>query len=97
MKLLIVLNYRYVDDTILCVQKKHIELTINTFNSYHQNLQFTHELQKNNSINFLDMTLICNDNHIITNWFQKPTASGYQLLFKSSTTTEKKHCIQLDR
>ena len=48
--------YRYVDDTILCVQRKHIDLIINTFDSYHQNLQFTHELQKNNSINFLDMT-----------------------------------------
>ena len=77
---------------ILCVHKKHIELIINTFNSY-QNLQFTHELQKNNSINFLDMTLISNDNHIITNWFQKPIASGRFINYFSNHPLQQKRNI----
>ena len=85
--------YRYTDDTILCVQKKQIDLIINTFNSYHQNLQFTHELQKNNLINFLDMTLISSDNHIITNWFQKPTASGRFINYFSNHPPQQKKNI----
>ena len=47
--------YRYVDDTILCVHKKHVDLIINTFNSYSSNLQFTFELEHNNRIHFLDI------------------------------------------
>ena len=85
--------YRCVDDTILCVQKNHIDLIINTFNSYHQNLKFTHELQKNNSINFLDMTLISSDNHIITNWFQKPTASGRFINYFSNHPLQQKKTL----
>ena len=72
------------------LSKKHIDLIINTFNSYHQNLQFTHELQRNNSIKFLDMTLISSDNHIITNWFQKPTASGRFINYFSNHPLQQK-------
>ena len=67
---------RYVDDTILCVHKNHLDLIIKTFNSYYSNLQFTFELEHNNRIHFLDMTLIRHHNCIITDWFQKPSSSG---------------------
>ena len=36
--------YRFVNDTILCVQKKFIDLVLNIFNSQDKNLQFTFEV-----------------------------------------------------
>ena len=44
--------FRYVDDIILCILKNTIDHTVNIFNSYDENLQFTVELPQNNSISF---------------------------------------------
>ena len=38
--------FRYVDDTIMCINKKHIDLVLKTFNSYNNKLQFTYELEQ---------------------------------------------------
>ena len=67
--------YRSVDDTIMCIKREHIDLVVSIFNSYHKSLQFTYEMEKNNSISFLGMTLINKNNRISTNWYQKPTFS----------------------
>ena len=83
--------FRYVDDTIMCIKKEFVQHTLDIFNSYNSHLQFTHELEANNSINFLDLTLIKNNGRIITNWFQKKTSSGRILSFHSN------HCIQQKR
>ena len=50
--------FRDEDDTIMCINKKHIDLVLKTFNSYNNKLQFTYELEQDKKINFLDMTLI---------------------------------------
>lgn len=39
-------------------------------------MKFTHELEANNCINFLDLTIIKNNNKLITNWFQKSISSN---------------------
>ena len=75
--------YRYVDDIILCVPKNLINYTLNVFNNYNENLQFTVELMHNNIINFLDMQLIVQEDSIITNWYRKPTHSGRYLNYYS--------------
>ena len=49
-------NYRYVDDTILCIKSYHIDLFLKVFNNYNPHLKFTHEIETDNSINFLDLT-----------------------------------------
>ena len=85
--------YRYVDDTILCVHKKHVDLIINTFNSYSSNLQFTFELEHNKRINFLDMTLIRHQNCIITDSFQKPSSSGRMINYLSNHPIQHKKNI----
>ena len=36
-------HYRFVNGTILCVEKKFIDLVFNIFNSQDNNLQFTFE------------------------------------------------------
>ena len=66
--------FRYVDDIILCIPKNMIDHTVNTFNSYDKNLQFTIELPQNNSTSFLEIKIIVNEKqHIITDWYQKQT------------------------
>ncbi|XP_023315367.1 uncharacterized protein LOC111693814 [Trichogramma pretiosum] len=45
--------YRYVDDIILCINKKDIELTVDVFNSYNGKLKFTHEVKQDKKLNFL--------------------------------------------
>ena len=64
---------------------------MNSFNAYDDNLQFTYEIENNNQLNFLDMTLIRNNDKISTNWCQKPTSSGRILNFNSN------HHIQLKK
>ena len=54
---------------------------LNVFNSINPRIQFTHEIENNNSLSFLD--IIRDNNRLITNWHRKPTFSGRFLNFKS--------------
>ena len=69
---------RYVDDTFLIVPKDEVNLILETFNNYHERINFTMEIERDNKINFLDMELTRNDSNgsIISNWYKKKTYSG---------------------
>ena len=82
--------FRYVDDTLMCIEKKHIVLVINIFNSYNKRLQFTYEFEQDKKINFLDISLIRHNNSIITDWFNKPTSSGRLINYRSNHPTQQK-------
>lgn len=75
---------RYVDDIITAVPKNKIDEILSTFNTYHPKLNFTLETEKNNTINFLDLSLFHQGNKIKTKHYQKPTNSGRYLNFHSS-------------
>jgi len=49
--------YRYVDDIILAASPVHSTNILNTFNSFHNRLQFTIEFENNRHISFLDLSL----------------------------------------
>lgn len=83
--------FRYVDDTILCVRKDLVDIILNIFNDYVENLKFTHELEEDGSINFLDMSIIRDNGKLITNWYRKSSSSDRVLNFRSN------HSIQLKR
>ena len=53
--------YRYMDDIVLRIPKNNIRDTLQIFNSYDTNLQFTVEHSENNSVSFLDIKIIIND------------------------------------
>jgi len=74
---------RYVDDIVLAAPTEHMPLILNVFNSFHNRLRFTIEYSNNKSINFLDTTIIINNNYIEFNWYRKPTFSGRFLSFFS--------------
>ena len=53
-----------------------------------------YELENNNSINFLDLTIIKKNKSIITNWFQKLTSSGRVInVFSNHPIQQKKNII----
>jgi len=77
------LYVRYVDDIGIAAPSCLIPNILNMFNSFHKRLQFTIEVPEINSLNFLDITLIVNGEHLEFNWFRKPTFSGRFLNFNS--------------
>lgn len=56
---------KYVDDLIMAVPEKSIQVTLDTFNSINCYIQFTTECEVNNVIPFLDMAIIRKDNGAI--------------------------------
>ena len=76
--------YRYVDDIFAVIPRTEIDTILTTFNRYHQRLQFTHEIETNNRINFLDTTVIRNNGKLLTNWYLKPTSSGRYINYHSN-------------
>jgi len=76
--------YRYVDDIFMIISANKLNLVLTTFNSYHPRLQFTHEVENNNMLNFLNTSVIRDNGNIITNWFRKPTFSGRYINFYSN-------------
>lgn len=73
----------YVDDTACCIESWAIQATLDILNSYHNDMQFTIELEEDGKINFLDVTLIRRSNDIMTNWYKKPFASDRLLNYLS--------------
>ena len=63
---------RYVDDIIMAIPRDKILDTINIFNSYDPNLQFTYEIEQNFSISFLDIRVLLTrtGNEIFINWYE---------------------------
>lgn len=66
---------RYVDDILMAIPADCLDLVLEVFNSYHPRLQFTAEVQTQNRINFLGITLINETNGPLTDWYHKPTWS----------------------
>jgi predicted GIY-YIG superfamily endonuclease len=83
---------RYVDDCLMAVPENETNNILDKFNSFHRKLQFTIEIENNNTINFLDMTLTRNHktNRIITQWYTKPTWSGRYLNYMSCHPKKQK-------
>lgn len=67
----------------MTVPSDFIDLTLSTFNSFHDRLQFTSEVEVDRKINFLDVTIIVENNVLIFDWFHKSTFSGRYLNYYS--------------
>ncbi|XP_019882893.2 uncharacterized protein LOC109609951 [Camponotus floridanus] len=75
--------YRYVDDIFTIVPRSKVEMIKSTFNNYHQRLAFTHEIECDSRISFLDTVVIRSDGCLLTDWFRKPTCSNRFINFHS--------------
>lgn len=84
----------YVDDTILIVNKNNIDTLLEQFNNFHPRIQFTAEIEIDNSIPFLDCTIIRHeDGTITTDWYQKPSNSGRILNYLSYHHINQKKAV----
>ncbi|KAL6423094.1 hypothetical protein ACFW04_010525 [Cataglyphis niger] len=68
--------YRYIDDIFAFVPRANIDEINVIFNSYHQRLKFTYEIESDSCINFLNTIVICSNGKIVTNCYRKPTCSN---------------------
>lgn len=82
--------YRYVDDIILAAHYDDILKILDAFNNYHEKLKFTHDMEKNNRLSFLDLEIIVHNGRIIIDWFHKKTDSGRTLSFFSNHPIQHK-------
>ena len=69
--------FRYVDDILLIYNSHLIDIReiLFFFNSLSPSLKFTLELEANNKLDFLDLTLIKTDKNISFNIYRKPTTT----------------------
>src|SRR5436190_7280107 len=75
--------FRYVDDIACAVPNSHVEHILEIFNSIHPRLQFTMEIGIDDTLNFLDVTLILDKEQLIFDLYHKRTFSGRYLNFHS--------------
>ncbi|XP_062541137.1 uncharacterized protein LOC134209171 [Armigeres subalbatus] len=80
---------RYVDDCFCIAKTQHIDTIINTFNEFHEKLNFTIEKEKEHKLKFLDMTLDRTSQHIKKIWTPKQT-NGRYLDFHSDSPFQHK-------
>lgn len=74
----------YVDDCVTCIPADKIDIVLTSFNRIHPKIQFTHEIETNSKLAFLDMKLIHNpDGSISAQWNKKSYASGRLLNYNS--------------
>lgn len=80
-----VLVAKYVDDILLMIPREEVENTLIIFNNIHPALKFTYELESDNSIPYLDMRIVRNDDGTLsTDFYQKPTSSNRLLNYRSA-------------
>ena len=87
---------RYVDDIfVLFDSVEQVEKFQKYLNSKHQNITFTFEIEKNNSLPFLDVDVIreYSINTFKTSLYRKPTFSGVYTNFKSFISIRYKYSL----
>ena len=75
---------RYVDDTFTFVKKGEIDNVINILNGFHEDVQFTHEVEKDGTIAFLDVNVIKKDDGTFTtSVYRKKTDTNLYINWKA--------------
>ena len=85
---------RYVDDIfVLCRDRNHHERFKEYMNSRHQNIKFTDELEVDNQLPFLDVSVVRTDDGFTTGLYRKTTFSGVFTNFFSFLSIHFKVCL----
>lgn len=75
----------YVDDHLVICNENVIGIILDRLNAFDPGrIKFTCELEQNQSINFLDLTIIRRHGSIVTNWYSKAIASNRMLNYYSA-------------
>ena len=91
-----ILYRRYVDDTFcLFRSRSDIEKFLDHINSYHPNIKFTVELEMDNTLPFLDVSVTHDQNSFSTSLYRKKTFTGLYTDF--GTLSPNKYKVNLIR
>jgi len=84
----IINNCRYVDDILIIFYSSHtiIQQIVNDFNALHPNLHFTAEMEKDQSLNYLDVSIHRTPTDINTAIYRKPTFRDTIIPYTSNHT-----------
>ena len=69
------LRKRFVDDTFCLARLEYIDKILLALNSFHKNIKFTFEIEKDNTISFLDILIIRKPGKIETTVYRKKTCT----------------------
>ena len=89
-----IINYcRYVDNILLIYNSTHtsIQMILEDFNALHPKLQFTAEVEKDNNLNYLDISLHRTPTDIKTSIYRKPTFTDTIIPYTSNHPTHHKY------
>ena len=78
---------RFVDDTITFVKNDSIAYVSYQLNSFHEQMQFTYEVEHNNKLPFLGVFLIRNADKIDTTVYRKPANNDVNLHWNTHAPT----------
>ena len=82
---------RFVDDTfVLFRSQSHINLFLNYINSQHHSIKFTCEREKDNSLSFLDISVLKSGNSFSTSVFRKSVETGLGMNYESAVSSTYK-------
>jgi hypothetical protein len=77
---------RYVDDTFLLFKdNSHIPKFLEYLNNKHMNIKFTSEVEANSKLNFLDVTVIKDNDSFLSTVYRKDTFTGLGMKYNSFT------------
>ena len=86
--------YRYVDDTFATLHEYAIKEFTEYINSRNPHIQFTREVEENNSIPFLDMYVcLIDEGTVKTIVYCKPTHTDYSLNWDSNHSLNHKRSV----
>ena len=78
---------RYVDNTISYIKVKSIERVLSRLNGYHENIEFTYEIENDGKLLFLDVLVIRKDYETETTVYRKSTNNDIYLHWQSFSPT----------
>ena len=70
---------RYVDDTISYIKEESIEHVLSKLNGYHDNIEFTYEIENDDKLPFLDVLVIRKDCEVEATVYRKSTNNAIYL------------------
>ena len=73
------LRKRFVDDTYCFAKSEYTNNILLSLNSFHQNIKFTIEIEKDDAIPFLDMLIIRKAGKIETTVYRKKTYTDFYM------------------
>ena len=88
-----VLYERYMDDVLTVVRKDRVNERLTHINNLHPYLHFTHELEDEGSIAFLDMLIKNQNGNLSSSWYRKPTDTGLTLNYHALAPLKYKKSV----